>query len=105
MGKPLVQATIVEAIRSIEGQSAGAVEFREIDGVVRGLACRCPCGCGEELWLPVRAKGTARTERPEWEFNGNRERPVLTPSVFNTGLPCRWHGYLGGMQPGFWNQV
>jgi hypothetical protein len=106
--KQVVQATVVERIESVEGQAAGAVEYREIDGVVRGLACRCPCGCGAEMWLPVRLMGSPRTKRPEWQWNGNRHNPILQPSVFNSGLPCRWHGYLGASNmkmPGYWVEV
>ena len=91
-------ATIVGNIRSAEGQKAGAIEFRigedwkdSWDG---GLACRCPCGCGAEMYLPVRPAGTSRGDSPEWEFDGNREKPTLRPSVFNSGLPCQWHGWL-----------
>lgn len=38
--------------------------------------------------LPLR-QTTAR--RPSWEFDGNRDRPTLTPSVHSPG---NWHGFI-----------
>lgn len=83
-----IKAVPVDDIRSEAGQQPGAIEFREFDGQVRGIAFRCPCGCGYESWLPVQ-----REERG-WEWNGSREAPSLTPSILQSGLPCKWHGYL-----------
>lgn len=103
-----VIATIVADIRSEAGQVPGAIEFREIDGIVRGIAARCPCGCGHEMWMPVRAEKSPRTDRPEWEWNGSRDKATLQPSVLNSGLPCKWHGYLGSSdksRPGVWVEV
>lgn len=60
------------------------------DGSVGGFQFICPCGCGNESWLPVdREIGMGG-----WRWDGNREKPTLTPSVFNTGMPCKWHGWL-----------
>jgi hypothetical protein len=41
-------------------------------------------------WLPV--NGAEKVHG--WDWDGNREAPTLTPSVLQSGLPCRWHGYL-----------
>ena len=67
---------------------AGAIELREFDGRVQGIAFRCPCGCGHKSWLPV------EREQRGWDWDGNREAPTLTQSVLQSGLPCKWHGYL-----------
>jgi len=83
-----ITVTIVGDIRSEGGQVPGAIEFRSNDGVVKGIAFRCPCGCGEESWLPV------RIEERGWRWDGNMQQPTLTPSVLQSGLPCKWHGYL-----------
>lgn len=84
----MIRATIVEDIGSEAGLQPGAIEIRSLDGQVKGIAFRCPCGCGYESWLPV-AKG----ERG-WEWNGSFDAPSLTPSILQSGLPCKWHGYL-----------
>lgn len=90
-----LKATIVPDIRSDLGHQPGAVEIRELYGEVKGLACRCPCGCGEEIWLPVRPMGSPeKGNHPRWGYDGNAEAPTLSPSVYNTGLPCKWHGFL-----------
>lgn len=83
-----MRAITVTDIRSDAGQQAGAIEFRELYGEVKGIAFRCPCGCGYESWLPV-TKG----ERG-WDWNGDFDNPSLTPSILQAGLPCKWHGYL-----------
>ena len=84
----MLQATPVADIRAPEGMAAGAIELREVEGEVRGFAFRCPCGCGQESWLPVNRGQNG------WNWDGNRERPTLSPSVLQSGLPCKWHGYL-----------
>jgi len=84
----MTRAIIVDDIRSEAGQQAGAIEFRELEGVVRGIAFRCPCGCGFESWLPV------LPDERGWHWNGSREAASTTPSILQSGLPCKWHGYL-----------
>lgn len=84
----MTRATKVADIRSSEGMTPGAVEFRALDGEVKGVAFRCPCGCGHESWLPI-----GRGERG-WEWNGSEDAPTLTPSILQSGLPCKWHGFL-----------
>jgi hypothetical protein len=44
----------------------------------------CPgCGCGH--WVQTRTDG----KEPSWSFNGDPERPTLTPSVLvNPGREC-----------------
>lgn len=84
----MIRATIVESIDSEAGKQPGAIELRELHGEVKGIAFRCPCGCGYESWLPVQ-----REERG-WTWDGNRAAPTLTPSILQSGLPCKWHGYL-----------
>jgi len=83
----MVCAIIVDDIKSEAGHQAGAIEFRERDGSVRGIAFRCPCGCGFESWLPVNREGG-------WNWDGNMAAPTVTPSILQSGLSCKWHGYL-----------
>lgn len=77
----------------------GAFEFysdRE-GGLDAGILFGCPCGCGQMHSVAVRSE-----HRPKWEWNGNRERPTLTPSILiyqvaeTTGekIGEHWHGFL-----------
>lgn len=64
-----------------------------------GIFYVCPCGCGHQGYLAIRP---ATPAHPSWGWNGDREAPVLSPSVHHVG---HWHGYLGGSdgkQPGMW---
>ena len=90
-----MRATIVDDIHELrEHRIAGSIEYREsrFGGPVAGIAFVCPCGCGNESYMPIRGGGGAGG--PSWEWDGNREAPTLTPSVFNSGMPCQWHGWL-----------
>ena len=90
-------AFAVDDINSEAGLLAGAVEFRRYpkpDGPVRGIAFRCPCRCGYRSWMPVRSPGEPHRGTLEWEFNGDLASPSTTPSILQSGLPCKWHGYL-----------
>jgi hypothetical protein len=89
-----VKATFVDDIRGAGGEVAGAIEIRRRDDAVRGFAFRCPCGCGQESWLPVRQEKEPEIGRSTWLWDGNETEPTLTPSVFQSGLPCQWHGFL-----------
>lgn len=51
----------------------------------------CPCGCGKVGSIPV---DVGKKKDRGWLWDGNETVPTLTPSVFCTGWPCRWHGYL-----------
>ncbi len=54
----------------------------------------CPCGCGGHGSTPLR-RGGEKAREPEWGWDGNREVPTLTPSVwFEKGRPGEWHGFL-----------
>lgn len=57
---------------------------------IRGMIFVCPCGCGDRS--PVHFT-TGETTHPRWTWNGNREKPTLTPSLNKTS-GCLWHGYL-----------
>lgn len=83
-----MRAIHVDDIRSEAGQQPGAIELRQLDGEVAGIAFRCPCGCGYESWLPI------KPDERGWQWDGDFEAPTLTPSILQSGLPCKWHGYL-----------
>ncbi|VDS08847.1 hypothetical protein PARHAE_02032 [Paracoccus haematequi] len=87
-----MRAQIIDDISELrELRIAGSIQFVErADGSVGGLHFVCPCGCGNESYLPLRGTGHSH----EWDWDGNWDAPTLTPSIFNTGMPCRWHGWL-----------
>jgi hypothetical protein len=73
------------------GSSAGAYAFVvSSQGEPCGIEFICPCGCGHECYVNI----TPGHPSPSWKWNGDKDKPTLKPSIFNTGLPCRWHGYL-----------
>ena len=80
------KATTADLRRDLVQGSFHAVE--RSDGTMAGFQFICPCGCGNESWLPF---GTAEGG---WTFDRNLEAPTLWPSVNNTGMPCGWHGWL-----------
>jgi hypothetical protein len=92
-----MQAKVVDDIESEEGRAPGAIDLRLAyrDDDAMGIAARCPCGCGEAIYLPI-TDGPARSGGivSHWHWDGNQIAPTLSPSVYNTGLPCKWHGYL-----------
>lgn len=67
-------------------------------GDVRGMNFFCPCGCGNESYLNF----NHTNGHPCWIFDGDKDHPTLHPSVSNTGMPCKWHGWL---KDGFWKRV
>lgn len=75
---------------SIELARFGDAPVTSLDQVA-GIRFICPCGCGNESWLPTNRKDTSG---PFWDLSGTVEAPTVRPSVFNTGMPCRWHGWL-----------
>lgn len=63
-----------------------------------GIMFGCPCGCGE-----LRSVGfdTHESARPRWHWDGNRDTPTLTPSLWikqrdaaGNDVGDHWHGFL-----------
>lgn len=90
-----VSATLVE---NMDDQPPGAFEFYSRgDEESAGILFMCPCGCGQ-----MHAIGFGKSERPSWGWNGEREKPTVTPSVLiyqmekGTGkrIGEHWHGWL-----------
>lgn len=50
----------------------------------------CPCGCGSVHVISV---SVGEKKPHHWLWNGNIEKPTLTPSI-QCLTPCRWHGFL-----------
>lgn len=83
---PPVAATLFGDIDQVHA-NAGAFEYyREGERFPAGMIYCCPCGCGATGALAFRPH-----ESPSWEWDGNHEKPTLSPSVHHVG---HWHGYL-----------
>jgi len=86
---PATLARDIDALR--RERRAGAFDYVPSIDEPKGMRIICPCGCGNESYLAFEGHGSPG---PTWDWDGNRERPTLTPSVFNSGMPCKWHGFL-----------
>lgn len=62
------------------------------NGVEASLNFVCPCGCGEVDFVFV-SKVLPKVARC-WQWDGNKESPTLTPSIYRLGAACKWHGWL-----------
>lgn len=67
--------------------------------LIAGLLFICPCGCGELQGVGFSTEISG--EKPVWNWDGNREKPTLTPSINILQLNDKgekigehWHGYL-----------
>lgn len=68
------------------------------DAPPAGMLFGCPCGCGMTHSAAFRS---TNPNRPTWGFNGDKEKPTLTPSlnVLQTDEAGNrtgehWHGWL-----------
>jgi uncharacterized protein DUF6527 len=59
-------------------------------GEIGAMNFVCPCGCGKTHSATLHLEGA---DGNGWMWNGNREKPTLTPSI-GCRTPCGWHGYL-----------
>lgn len=91
-----VQAVLVDD-HAARLETPGGIKFGMLPGAEQpcGMLFTCPCGCGRDGWLPFRPETS-----PSWEWDGNREKPTLKPSVLQVG-GCRWHGWL---RAGVWEE-
>lgn len=67
------------------------------EGSVITFVYCCPCGCGQQIGLPIRAATDPAPTRPAWLWNGSLDSPTLTPSIRRLD-GCLWHGFLTGGQ-------
>lgn len=98
-----VPATLFDSVEQAKG-TPGGIAFDE-EG--RGLWYVCPCGCNVADLLPFHVPGG---KRPSWQWNGDRQRPTLQPSIHHRigradlkvkwdpnneeHWETHWHGYL-----------
>ena len=89
-------ATLIEDIGFDGPVPPGAFEYFSFLGPDGGILFGCPCGCGEMKSVSFRSE-----RRPVWNWDGNREKPTLTPSINILQLDQagkqigeHWHGFL-----------
>jgi hypothetical protein len=72
----------------LEGKGPGGWVIWQGEGA-SGLyfACNCPCGCEDEVIIPI---GYQHEPNYGWGWDGNKERPTLTPSLRRIGS-CASH--------------
>lgn len=58
------------------------------------FAASCPCGCGEHFGIYVRYEPGAPHRPLVWDWDGDRERPTLSPSIQRQMCACLWHGWM-----------
>jgi len=72
--------------------NAGDFAYTVCDGGKNaGIQFLCPCGCGENFYIPI--LGHRYSTGPCWAWDGDEDNPSLIPSILQR-TPCRWHGYL-----------
>ncbi|MBP6031236.1 MAG: hypothetical protein KA533_07395 [Sphingobium sp.] len=94
----------LDGVEDTEGRvPAGVFEYFAAGGAAdptgeAGLLFGCPCGCGDLRSVDF---DTHEVRSPKWHWDGNRDRPTLTPSILiyqmdETGqiIGEHWHGYL-----------
>jgi hypothetical protein len=81
---PAIRVDDIDAVQATPGAFKYYVRARA-EGPA-GMIYGCPCGCGHTGALAFRPAPS-----PSWHWDGNRDKPTLTPSVHHVG---HWHGYL-----------
>lgn len=85
-----MEAKITTAYEEFENGKAGDVFLSESLGA---YLIKCP-GCSMMLRLPI--KQNAGSKEKPWDWNGDLEKPTLSPSIFHVKgySGCGWHGWL-----------
>ena len=83
MYDPVVMRRVAEV--SPDGGPPGDFTWHATDNGWRYLEFLCPRGC----WHMVPVAGHPQS----WAWNGNEDKPTLTPSLKDMG-ECGWHGFI-----------
>lgn len=78
-------------------QQPGDYMFEEGEDGRGGKATylNCVLPTGAYVSLPLYLKGTKKPPHTSWEWDGNKEKPTLSPSVWHHGTgPREWHGFI-----------
>ncbi len=71
----------------------GDYAFRDVENEVeKQLYFIALCPTGDHFCIPIRKEGEPGAAKC-WVWNGNRERPTITPSIF-LNPPTGWHGWV-----------
>lgn len=92
MSRELPGTALAYGVSIFDVSTPGAFTFSEGDAHL--MYC-CPC-CGEQRGIPI---STGQKEKSHWLWDGNREKPTLSPSIWHRGdlqtpPQCSWHGWL-----------
>ena len=80
--------------------------IEDANGAVTHIAYLCPCGRCNRFPSALPIDLGDQTGRPKWQWNGDKNRPTLTPSIQRRlsiqgnaehGIEpheCNWHGFL-----------
>lgn len=62
----------------------------------QAIRYNCPNGLGSVCGVPMVAAGEAvpPTMGTHWQYDGNADKPTLTPSIQCLRKECMWHGYV-----------
>lgn len=88
----------------VVGTVAGNIDYSTVPGAFwfneHGsiLTYVCPCGCNEQGRLPLYPLGTEKPAATAWSWDGDREKPTLSPSIRRLDR-CQYHGHL---EEGVW---
>lgn len=87
----LTEFTQTEFVEFIpEKLEYGVLYISEAHGTANHL---CPCGCGNEVPIPIKTRGNK--ENGGWEYDKNTfEKITLSPSLLNTHCPNRAHYFI-----------
>lgn len=91
-----VTLTVVPEI--VKDTAPGAIQYWGQDSdAPTGFHFKCPCGC--KAVGGVRLSGAGA-----WEWNGDKEKPTVSPSVllYDRDMSSHWHGWL---RNGIWESV
>lgn len=80
-------------MRQLASDQPGYFEiFEDAGGSGWYFLCNCPCGCKYPDIVPLHRAGGPPRSFPSvfWEWDGNLERPTITPS-FKRHTPCGVH--------------
>lgn len=91
----------------MQNQQPGFFQFKRYPSKTAGegqkefawMYYNCPCGCGTAGALPLVQPLTEAHDNHTWGWDGNEQKPTLTPSIRRT-IECKFHGHL---QNGVWS--
>lgn len=81
-----VDVLMERGLDALKANAGGFDYYVNQAGEVAGMLMICPCRCGSTGALSFKPANS-----PSWLWDGKRDAPTLTPSVWDKG---HWHGWL-----------